>query len=346
MKMRVRLVTRVPRAARVQRSRRHGAVGGQVLGERVAAAAQRPDRLQSRRDRLHLGAQRLDVRIHGSIHAVAGSSQTRSSSASRREDVARPRSERPEQAELVARELERAAVVAHLHPAFVDDDRPARDRRRRARRRGALRRTRRAAPAQDAAHARDQLARRERLGDVVVGAELEADDAVDLVAARSEEDDRHVAVRLAQAPEDLEPARIGQADVEDHQRRRPPRARARARPRRSRTSAARSLRCAARTAACRRCPARPRRSGSRVSFDRQEAFDRQVALARVVVEAEHRRARRRSRAASARSPRASRPTRCRPAGPLRAPSVAPSRVPPRPRPGSRRRARRRGGSSG
>jgi hypothetical protein len=49
----------------------------------------------------------------------------------------------------------------------------------------------RAAP-QDGAHARQQLARGEGLGDVVVGAELEADHAVDLVAARSEEEHRHL----------------------------------------------------------------------------------------------------------------------------------------------------------
>jgi hypothetical protein len=96
-------------------------------------------------------------------------------------------------------------------------------RRRSARPRPLPRRRRRRVPAlalrrRHAAHARDQLARRERLGDVVVGAELEADDAVDLVAARGQEDDRHLA-RLANPLEDLEAARIGQADVEDDQRR-------------------------------------------------------------------------------------------------------------------------------
>src|SRR3954452_20583719 len=43
----------------------------QVLGEGVSAAAQGADGLEPRGDRLHLGAQRLDVRVDGAIHAVA-----------------------------------------------------------------------------------------------------------------------------------------------------------------------------------------------------------------------------------------------------------------------------------
>jgi hypothetical protein len=47
---------------------------------------------------------------------------------------------------------------------------------------------------QDGAHARDQLLRAERLRQVVVGAELEADDLVGLVNAGSEHDDRYIRV--------------------------------------------------------------------------------------------------------------------------------------------------------
>ena len=46
------------------------------------------------------------------------------------------------------------------------------------------------APAQDRAQARQQLARAEGLREVVVGAELEADDAIGLLAARREHQDR------------------------------------------------------------------------------------------------------------------------------------------------------------
>ena len=58
-----------------------------------------------------------------------------------------------------------------------------------------------------------QLAQAVRLDDVVVGAELEADDAVDLLAARGDDDDRH-ARALAQAAADLEAVDVGQAQVE------------------------------------------------------------------------------------------------------------------------------------
>ena len=45
---------------------------------------------------------------------------------------------------------------------------------------------------QDGADASDHLARAERLDDVVVGAELEADDPIGFLTARGEHDDRHL----------------------------------------------------------------------------------------------------------------------------------------------------------
>ena len=63
----------------------------------------------------------------------------------------------------------------------------------------------------DPAH---QLAQPERLGQVVVGAELEADDLVDLVVARRQDEDRHLGAGRAEAAEDLEAVHAGQADVE------------------------------------------------------------------------------------------------------------------------------------
>ena len=70
--------------------------------------------------------------------------------------------------------------------------------------------------AQNRLDAADELARRERLGHVVVGAELEAQDAVDLVAARRQHDDRDAGVR-AQVAGDVEAGLAGQHDVEDDQ---------------------------------------------------------------------------------------------------------------------------------
>ena len=57
------------------------------------------------------------------------------------------------------------------------------------------RRRQAARAAQDAFHARQQLARIEGLAEVVVGAHLDADDAVELLAARGEHDDRQVRAR-------------------------------------------------------------------------------------------------------------------------------------------------------
>ena len=60
-----------------------------------------------------------------------------------------------------------------------------------------------------------QLLRRERLGEVVVGARLEpGDDVVGVVAGR-DHDDRHVA-RLAQRAAQLEPVDARQHDVDQH----------------------------------------------------------------------------------------------------------------------------------
>ena len=70
--------------------------------------------------------------------------------------------------------------------------------------------------AQDGADARRQFARVEGLGEVVVGAQFEADDAVDILAAGGEHHDRNFAL-LAQAAEDFEAVDAGQHDVEDHQ---------------------------------------------------------------------------------------------------------------------------------
>jgi len=69
--------------------------------------------------------------------------------------------------------------------------------------------------AQDRAQARRQLARRAGLRHVVVGAELEADDAVHVVAARGEHDHRHAA-RLADAAQRLDAVHLRHHHVEHH----------------------------------------------------------------------------------------------------------------------------------
>ena len=96
-------------------------------------------------------------------------------------------------------------------PAGVELDVAHLDGRRRRRgrgRRGAL-----AGAAQHGADAGDELGHAERLHQVVVGAELEADDAVGLEAAGGEHDDRHLR-RRADGAADVAPVDVGQPQVE------------------------------------------------------------------------------------------------------------------------------------
>jgi hypothetical protein len=71
--------------------------------------------------------------------------------------------------------------------------------------------------AQDRLDPGDQLAGRERLGHVVVGAELEAEDPVGLLLPGRDHDDRHPAPPLAQRPGHLEPVHARQHQVEQDQ---------------------------------------------------------------------------------------------------------------------------------
>ena len=66
---------------------------------------------------------------------------------------------------------------------------------------------------QHRAHPCDDLAHPVRLGDVVVGADLEADDGVDLGAFRGDHDDGHMAA-LAQLTTDVDAAEARQHHVE------------------------------------------------------------------------------------------------------------------------------------
>ncbi len=87
------------------------------------------------------------------------------------------------------------------------------------------------AAAQHGLDARQQLARREGLGDVVIRAALEAGDLVGLLRARGQHDDRDVARILVapQLPGQLQPAGVRQHPVEQDEVRPPV---ADARPRR------------------------------------------------------------------------------------------------------------------
>ena len=123
-----------------------------------------------------------------------------------REDAPRVAREEPEEVELLRRQPHLAARLPHVaRPALELDVAEAEllvvdPGRRRA--------------AQDALHARRELAGRERLRDVVVRAELEPDDAVRLLAAGGQHDHREVRARADPAAE-LEPVRAREHHVED-----------------------------------------------------------------------------------------------------------------------------------
>ena len=93
----------------------------------------------------------------------------------------------------------------------VEDDVADLDRRR-AELAGAVARR----PPQHGAHPGDQLAQAVRLGDVVVGTDLEADDRVDLGALGGHHDDRHLAA-LAELPAHVDAADPRQHHVEQHE---------------------------------------------------------------------------------------------------------------------------------
>ena len=71
--------------------------------------------------------------------------------------------------------------------------------------------------AQGDPHAGQQLADGERLGDVVVGAEVERLDLHRVLALRGQHDDRQRREEHAHAPDHLEAVDAGQAEVEQHE---------------------------------------------------------------------------------------------------------------------------------
>ena len=116
--------------------------------------------------------------------------------------------EQQQDVELAAGQLAPHAADAHLARAAIDGQALE------AQRLGARRRRPPRAP-QDRAQARQHLARVERLRQVIVGAELQPHDAVQVVAARGQHQHRHVGLR-ADAAADLEPVHVGQHHVQDH----------------------------------------------------------------------------------------------------------------------------------
>jgi hypothetical protein len=168
------------------------------------------------RVRLDLLPQVLDVGVDGALVAVVGVALQRLEQLEAREDAPWLRREGVQQIELRARERKRVAgqAATHLPPRGVHDHRsPGQRAVGRCSADGGAGRAAQVRP-----HASDQLARLERLGDVVVRAELESHHLVREVVARGEHHHRHV--RLAtDAAADVPPRERGQHHVQHDQRR-------------------------------------------------------------------------------------------------------------------------------
>ena len=119
----------------------------------------------------------------------------------------------PEEVELLRRELDLLVTDVHLAAAGVDD----------GGRRGvssALSRSLRSGEERRSTDFTRATSSRgiERLREVVVGADLEADDLVDVLVARGQHQDRDVG-GLADPPADLDAVDVREVEVEDDQRR-------------------------------------------------------------------------------------------------------------------------------
>src|SRR5690606_1476133 len=159
--------------------------------EGIAHPVDRADRVLAGARLLEVAAQVLDVTVERAVGDDAAVGVEAIDELRARPDAAGRLRERLEQPELDRGELEVAPVPGRTVARLVDVE---------AGHRGA----RALHPAQNRAHARDDLARAVRLADVLVGAELEPDEAVHRLDTRGHHHDRHV----GEAPElatDVEP---------------------------------------------------------------------------------------------------------------------------------------------
>src|SRR4051794_3730097 len=201
-------------ACRARRSASHPRTGPLpvLVAEAVPDAAYREQVLRLLRIRLDLLPQMADVHVDGPRIAVRGVAPHAREQHVAREHPSRRARERGQDLELHVGRLHDVAVArhgalarvdaqtAHVHRALVVGVRARHPR-----------------AAERRLHARAELAHRERLGDVVVGAELEPEDLVDLLRLGREHDDRHGLALRPQAPADLQAVHARQHHVQDHE---------------------------------------------------------------------------------------------------------------------------------
>ena len=183
----------------------------------VAEAVDGLDRVEARIEVQELPAQPLDVAVDRALADVRVLGVALLHELAARLDVAGMAGERLQEQELGDGQRHGGAVPLRGVALQIEDERAAAEdlvvvlfARRRARRRL----EEREAPEQHA-DARHELAHRERLAEIVVRSELEAEDAVELVVLGGDEDDRERLGHRAQAAAELEAVHAGHEDVED-----------------------------------------------------------------------------------------------------------------------------------
>src|SRR3954470_12841743 len=182
-----------------------------LVAEAVADAAHREDVLRLLGVRLELLAQVADVDVDGARVAIGRVAPHAREEHVAREHAPRARGERAQDLELHERGRHGRAMQGHRALGGVDAQVAHLERAV-----AVVAGPRHPGAPQRGLDPRAELAHGERLGDVVVGAQLEPDHLVDLLRLRGQHDDRH-ARASAQPPAHLEPVDVGEHEVEHHE---------------------------------------------------------------------------------------------------------------------------------
>src|SRR5438270_9454825 len=155
--------------------------------------------------RLELSADVLHVRVDRAFVRLECDAVHRVEELRPREHAARLAGERRDELELGGGELDVAVPDPHAHARYIERNVASADDVTALR--GTLR------PPEHRPHPGDELLRRERLRDVVVRAELQADELVALLVAPAEDEDRDRRV-ATEGPRDVEAIELRQAEVQ------------------------------------------------------------------------------------------------------------------------------------
>src|SRR5215203_5964909 len=183
-----------------------------VRGKHIAGAANRADDARMVRIGLDLPPDAGDAHVDGAVEGVGVAGVREVEEPLARQHPPRMVDEGLEEVELRGRQRVVDAFVVLQHAGLdVEPLRPEADLLPGGP--GRARGRRLACPADDRADAGHELAQLGRLCQIVVGAELEADDTVDRTRRRGQHDDRHVR-RLLEVADDRQPVLLRHVEVE------------------------------------------------------------------------------------------------------------------------------------